>query len=112
MRDTVVINVSYFLHFKDDPTVSDIQPNVQRAAAELFQLCQQAEQRQHPATKFALLRNAGLWIAFRQQGWRQVKTQSVVAFEPGRQGPLEITVTVGVKCFRITSPSYIIYSIE
>lgn len=36
VRDTVVVNVSYFLHFKDDPTVDQEQPNIQRAAALLY----------------------------------------------------------------------------
>jgi carnitine O-acetyltransferase len=40
-RDSVVVNVSYFFHFKDDPTVGvdanqEVPPNVQRAAALLF----------------------------------------------------------------------------
>jgi carnitine O-acetyltransferase len=36
-RDSVVYNVSYFLHFKDDPTIDTLESgNVQRAAAALF----------------------------------------------------------------------------
>lgn len=37
-RDSVVVNVSYFFHFTDDPTIDFVgsQANVQRAAAMLF----------------------------------------------------------------------------
>lgn len=37
VRDSVVYNVSYFFHFKDDPTVDSLERgNIQRAAAALF----------------------------------------------------------------------------
>eukprot|EP00980_Cylindrotheca_fusiformis_P026451 scaffold16189_cov125-Cylindrotheca_fusiformis.AAC.7 len=36
VRDPVVYNVSYFFHFKDDPTIDTVSQNVQRATAALF----------------------------------------------------------------------------